>query len=237
MGVGDLISGDGLGAIVSLLVVLGVLAFLLVLGVVGVVVILVVANRAEPDPSGRRPFSVYLFAVSFITLWTAVLGAIGFVGSLVQLIGTTRLAGPGIHPVGDAVARGAVLSGIVVVVSLAILVVHLGKGLEYARADGAARGPSGRVGQTYVAAVAFVSVLVFVLSVIVALYAVFKIIAPGVFGAAAGRTGAGRMIIDALWSAAVAIAVAASHRGLLPPGIQVLDLFRGKPPSALPQPE
>jgi hypothetical protein len=212
----------GLFSITGLLV--GALIVGVVFALFGVFVIVVVANRAEPDPHHKRPFTVYLFGVAFITLWTSVIGAIGVVISLVRLIGTTRAVGPAIHPVGDAVARNVVLSLIVLLVSVTIFAVHLGKGLEYARADGAP-GPSTRVAQTYVAAVAFVSILASVVTLIVAIYAIFQLIAPGVFAAGGGRSGAGRTLIDSVYVSAVLAVVLVTHHRLVPPGIQVLDVL------------
>lgn len=217
-------TGNGVSSLAGLMV--GVLAILVVLAVVGIFVVVVVANRAEPDPRGRRPFTVYLFGVSFITLWTAVVGSIGVVVSLVRLIGTSTASGPGIHPVGDAVARNAVLAGLVLVVSLVILVMHLGKGLEYARGEATPTGPSGRVAQTYVAAVAFLSILIFVVAVVVAVYTIFQLIAPGVFAASGGRVTTARSLIDSGYVALVVLAVLVAHRRLVPPGIQVLDLWK-----------
>ena len=69
------------GSLVSVLAVLVLLSF------VAVFVIIVVANRADPDPSGRRPRSVYFFAVSFVTIGTTILGSTVVVVALVQLIG------------------------------------------------------------------------------------------------------------------------------------------------------
>jgi hypothetical protein len=224
MGTSGLLPGSAAvsSSIFGLLV--GALAVVVVLALIGIFVIVVVANRADPDVHGRRPFTVYLFGVAFVTLWSAVIGATGIVLSLVRLIGTTRASGPGLHPVGDAVARDVVLSAIVLVVSVAILAVHLGKGLEYARADGAA-GPSARVAQTYVAAVAFVSVLALVVIVVAVVYSVFQLVAPGVFGAAGGRSGAGRTLIDTVYVSAVLGIVLVAHHRLVPPGIEVLDVL------------
>src|SRR3979490_781720 len=76
----------GLGS--SFGILLGLLGVVVILAIVGVFIIVVAANRAEPDPSGRRPLSVYLFATSFVTLIAAVAGSATVVSSLVQLIGT-----------------------------------------------------------------------------------------------------------------------------------------------------
>ena len=69
------VSGGGFGLLPLAGALIEVLAVLVVLALVGVFVIIVVANRADPDPSGRRPQSVYCFAVSFITLSTSIIGS------------------------------------------------------------------------------------------------------------------------------------------------------------------
>ena len=61
------------GLLITLL--LSLLGLVVILTVVGVLVIVIVSNRADPDPSGRRPLSVYLFGISFVTLLTAVIGS------------------------------------------------------------------------------------------------------------------------------------------------------------------
>ena len=91
------------GLLITLL--LSLLGLVVILTVVGVLVIVIVSNRADPDPTGRRPLSVYLFGISFVTLLAAVIGSVAVVESLVSLIGSS---GPGF---GNAVARGAVLVG------------------------------------------------------------------------------------------------------------------------------
>jgi len=155
-----------------------------------------------------------------------------------RVIGTYTSSGPGIHPVGDAVARNVVLAGLVLLVSLAILVTHLRKGLKYARAEGrptGAAGPSGRVAQTYVAAIAFVAILILVVTVIMTVYALCQIIAPGVFAASGGRVGASRSLIDSAYITLALLVVLAVHRGLVSPGIQVLDVWkRPKTPGSAP---
>jgi hypothetical protein len=238
MGSNGLLSSGSNGVSSLAGVLTGVLAVVVILAIVGIFVIIVVANRAEPDPNGRRPFTVYLFGVSFITLWTAVIGSIGVVTSLVRLIGTTTSSGPGIHPVGDAVARNVVLSGLVLLVSLAILVTHLRRGLEYARAEGrptGAAGPSGRVAQTYVAAIAFVAILILVVTVIVTVYTLFQIAAPGVFAPSRGRVGSAKSLIDSAYITIVLLVVLGVHRGMVAPGIQVLDGWKRRKAPASPE--
>jgi len=201
------------GLLITLL--LSLLGLVVILTVVGVLVIVIVSNRADPDPTGRRPLSVYLFGISFVTLLTAVVGSVAVVASLVSLIGSH---GPG---VGNAVARGAVLGGLITVVSVAVLVVHLRRGLRFAVADGTA-GPSQRIARSYVAAVAFVAVLVLVLSAIAGVYLVFVLAGPGVFGFGVSRTLAGEALIVTGYVAVVAVLIVLTHRNMVSPGLRFL---------------
>ena len=106
---------NGPSIFTTLAEVLGVLA---VLALVGLVMIVIVANRSDPDPTGRRPQSVYLFAVSFVTLVSSVIGSTIVVSALVQLSGPHQtLPGEGPHYIVDSVARTATLGGLITATS------------------------------------------------------------------------------------------------------------------------
>ena len=226
-GPGAVVGGPGLGSLFVVLV--AILGGVLLLAVVGVLVILIVANRADPDASGRRPLSVYLFAMSFVTLLTSVVGSVVVVASLVQLIGShPGVHGPGLHPVGDAAARGAVLGGLITVISLVTMVLHLRRGLAFAEADGAG-GPSQRVARSYVAAVGFLAVLTLVVALVAAIYLVCQIAGPGVFGSAGGRVPPARNLITALYTVDVALVVLWSHRNLTQPGLSLRKVVPAPP--------
>lgn len=64
-----------------------VLLGLIVLG------ILALAGRGETDPTGRRSFAVYLFAVAFVSLFVALIALTGLVSSVVR-IALPEHAGP-----------------------------------------------------------------------------------------------------------------------------------------------
>ncbi|MHB1582629.1 MAG: hypothetical protein ACYCU7_03670 [Acidimicrobiales bacterium] len=200
----------GIGGAAVLAILIGLLALVVALTGIGVFVIVVVANRADPDPSGRRPMSVYLFAISFVSLFATVGGLVAVVASLVELIGG--------HGVADQVARGVLLGGLVAVVSLAVLVVHLGRGLAFARVDPTG-GPSQRVARSYVAAVAFAAVLLLIVATIAVVYLVVDINAPGVFGIG-GTDEAARLLVVAAWLDLIALAILVTHRNLVSPGLR-----------------
>lgn len=216
----------GLGSIVGALVV--VLAVLFFLAMVGVFIIVVVANRADPDPSGRRPQAVYCFAVSFVTVVLSVISSAVVVGAILQLIGSHSSS------ITNTVARTVVLGGLITVVSLALLVTHLRRGLVLARSDAGPADPSRRVGQSYVAAVSFLSVLILLVAAVVAVYLVFALAGPGVFGSLGGRGPALRMLVESIYVGGIALAIIGTHRNLVPPGLSLFGRSNGStapPPS------
>jgi hypothetical protein len=212
-------SGFGLASLAGALV--EILAVVVVMGLVGVFVIIVVANRADPDPSGRRPQTVYNFAVAFVTITTAIIGSAVVVGAVLQLIGSHS------GSITNSVARAALLGGLVTVVSLALLLTHLRRGLALTGADAAAASPSRRVGQSYASAVSFLSILSILVTSVVAVYLIFSLASPGVFGSLGGRTSATRALVEVLYLGLVAVLVLTTHRTLVPPGQPPLDRSAG----------
>jgi hypothetical protein len=222
---------SGVFTIVAL--VLGIVLLLpLIIG--GVFVVVVVANRADPDPSGRRPALVYALGTSFITLFITLFASTAFVASLCRLIGPSHRAALGAesfigidqlgssgahrHALGDSVARAAVLSAIVAIIAGVVCWLHL---RAAARASENARtvDPLARVRSSYVAAVSFVSVLLVVVATIVVIYDIFRGAAPGVF-TASGRGGSVevlRSMIPALYLALAAGAILLTHLRQAPP--------------------
>ncbi len=208
---------QGLGLASLAGIVVDVLAIMILLALVGVLVIVVVANRADPDPSGRRPQSVYFFAVSFVTITTSIIGSTVVVWALVQLIGGHS------GSITNSVARTAVLGGLVTLASLLLLVTHLRRGVALTRADGPSPNPSRRVGQSYVSAVAFLAVLSLLMVTVLGVYLIFAIAGPGVFGSFGGQTAALRTLVVAIYLGWVAVLVLWSHRNLVTPGLSFFD--------------
>jgi hypothetical protein len=214
-------------------IVLEVLFLFVIVAVVGLFIIIVVANRADPDPSGRRPQSVYYFAVSFITLVTTITGSIVIVFSLVQLIGNHA------PHVGNSIARAVVLGGLITLVSGVLLRTHLRRGVSLAGPEAA--NPSRRVAQSYVSAVAFISILIGLVVTIFAVYLLFALGGPGVFGSFGGRTTVLRYLRDAAYIGLVTGIVLQTHRNLVAPGLQLFRAPRVRrtfsdptPPTAAP---
>ncbi|MGA2835387.1 MAG: hypothetical protein ABSF84_02200 [Acidimicrobiales bacterium] len=194
-----------------------VVAVAAVFAAVGIVIIAVVANRAEPDPTGRRPHSVYFFVVSYVTITTAITGSAFAVAALLVLTAHHSSA------VGHVTDRLLLVSLLIMLVSLLVLGAHLRRGLALARTDDSPSGPSRRVGQSYVSVVAFVSILVVLAASVVAIYMVFAIAAPGTFGSIGGRGWAARVLVESLYLVVVAAVVIWRHSSLLAPGLGILS--------------
>jgi hypothetical protein len=198
---------------------IAVSVFFGLIAVLGIFVVIVVANRADPDPSGRRPLAAYLFGVSFLSVFVALVASSAIVLGLVQLIGShSGVSGVSLHPVGDAVARVVVLSGLIFLAAIVLLWTHLRRGLSLPEWMQGQPGPVGRVVRSYIASVSFVSVLIAASSVVAFVYEVLRILAPGVFELSGSRVSAARTLIVTLYVAFAAIAIVLVHLRLLPAG-------------------
>jgi len=224
----------GLGGLSLALVVL---AIVLSLSSIGVLVILIVANRADPDPTGRRPQSVYFFGVSFVTLLVAIVASTAMVADILQRIGSQAIAT-------NAFARTLLISALITLVSVTLLVTHLRRGVALATAAPQPADPSLRVGQSYVGAVSFVAVLTLLGVAVLVIYLVFALLGPGVFGSFGGRTQAFRLLIDAVYLGVILVVVLRTHADLVPPGLHIVGGRSGRgggpghaaPPPAPPAP-
>ena len=208
-------SGLAIGSFAGTLV--EILAIASMAALVGIIIIAVVANRADPDPTGRRPQSVYYFVVSFVAITTAIVGSALFVASLLWL--TAHHSSSTDH----AVDRLMLVSALIFLVGTGLLVSHLRRGLALARAEGTPAGPSHRIGQSYVSIVAFVSILVLLVIGVFTIYLLFAIASPATFGSFGGRSDSVRILLESVYLDAVAIIVLWTHGSLLTPR---LGLFR-----------
>ena len=81
--------------------------------------------------------------------------------------------------------------------------------------------------QSYVSAVAFLSVLILLVVTILAVYLVFALGGPGVFGRFGGRTSTVRDLIDVVYIGLVAGTVLLTHRNLVKPGLRFFGKANG----------
>jgi hypothetical protein len=191
-------------------ILLGVFAVVFVLGLlIMFFVIVVVANRAEPDPRGLRPFTVYLFGMSFLMLNLAFEGTVLIVMSLLSFMGPHGL------PIADSVARQCVVGGIIVIIAGATLRYHLKRALLIARGDPTVDGPNARILHTYVSIVSFNYFLGLIVILGVAIYFVFQLIGPGIFGGGT-RLSTVQDLLDAAYVMLASGGIVVTHSRLAP---------------------
>jgi hypothetical protein len=177
-------------------------------------IILIVANRAEPDPRGQRSHSVYLFGMSFVTLQLTFAGSVVIVTSIFSVIA------PHVEPLTNSIARSIVIGGLLVVLFGAVLLLHLGRGIEVARGDGEVSGPNLRVMQSYAGVVGFIYLLQLIVSLAVGIYLVFALIAPGVFGSlGSSRSGTVAMLLNLLYIILASGYILMAHSSLGPTSV------------------
>ena len=175
-----------------------------------VLIIVIVANRAEPDPRGLRPHSVYLFGMSFVTLQLTYAGLILIATSLFSLIA------PHDSPMNNTIAREVVVGALFVVIAGGAWVGHVTRGIAVARGEDSV-GPNARVMKSYAGVVGFIYFLQVIFAFGISIYLLLSLIAPGVFGSiGSSRSGTLAALLDALWIMFISGVTVAIHSSLGP---------------------
>jgi hypothetical protein len=166
------------------------------------------ADRREPDPTGRRPYAVYLFVVTFISTFVVLFAATAVVSSLADLAlpeggrpWAVSLPEEGPPPAVPAEgselprvaelrpfdpdrerARDAVRAGLVGLVAAVVLAFHVRRIAALGGEGLLTADPVRRTYTVYLYAVCLVSVLIVLGAGSAALYALVRIAFPGVTG-------------------------------------------------------
>lgn len=207
----------------------------LISGLLIVLVIIIVANRAEPDPRGMRPQTVYLFGMSFVTLQFTFGGSVLIMTALFSLIAPHG-------PMGNGVAREVVVGGLFVVIGGSTWVLHLRRGIETANGDSGPVQPNTRVMNSYAGVVAFIYLIELIVSFGVAVYLLFALIGPGVFGSiGSSRSGTLSLLLDLTYIMVASAVILIIHSNLgpsvfpsRPRGQAAAPAAPAAPPSAAP---
>jgi hypothetical protein len=215
MGITTALLGDEVAGIVMLIV--GILLLPVTL------VIVVIANRADPDATGKRPLAAYLFGGSFFTLWLTYIGALTIVTALVSLIGKQTYYGfsPEKHPFGDAAIRDCTIGALLLIIAGVLHEVHLRRGLALAEGETSPASPTVRLIGSYVAVTSFISMLIGAIGLIVTLYTVFGLIAPGVYQAST-RTDSLKGLLTGLAVVIFALIIFIRSQGLVSSDMRLL---------------
>jgi hypothetical protein len=176
-------------------------------------IILIVANRAEADSRGMRPFTVYLFAMTFVTLMLAYAGLTLIVTSLLSFVS------PHDSPIGTDVGRNCVIGGLFLLIAGATMMYHSRQGLAAARGDDRVDGPNARVLHSYIGVVSFVFFLSAMFALGFSLYSVFELIRPGVFGGGGSRTATLNQMLDFVYLLVASMSIVMYTWRQAPPGM------------------
>jgi len=206
-----------------------VVVILLPVLLLGVLLIVIVANRSEPDPTGRRPFVVYYLAVSFISVFAVLFSTYAALASLLSLAGNPAANG-------DSVARVVVLALIVALFTGLLLATHLRRGLDLARLGADATDPSVRVLCSYVGAVSFLVVLIFVVSMVGAVDSLVRASDRNVFNPGGSTSSALRTVADFAYLALASAAIFYGHFRLTPRHLGPFGMRRPGTPASPPRP-
>jgi hypothetical protein len=204
-----------------------------VIGVLGLLVlplvILLVANRAEPDSRGMRPFVVYLFGMSFVTLQLTYGGLTMIVTALLSYIT------PHQEPLTNGIASEIVIGGLFVVIAGGVLRFHLTQGMRVASADGRVDGPNARVMHSFLGVVSFSYLISAMVTFGVAVYLIFELIGPGVFGGGGSKAATVNVLLDFAYLCITSIVIVGLCWRHAPVG--ALRRPKASSPLAVPTPE
>jgi hypothetical protein len=149
--------------------------------------------------------------MSFVSLQLTFAGSVLIVTSIFSVIA------PHFTPLTNSIARSVVIGGLLVVLFGATLLLHLGRGIETARGDGGVTGPNPRVMQSYAGVVSFIYLLQLMFSLAVAVYLLFALVAPGVFGSlGSNRSGTLAMLLDLVYVVLASGFILMAHSSLGP---------------------
>ncbi len=228
-----------LGATSLIETVVGIVAFVALFGILAMLFIVVVGNRSEQDPTGSRTIAAYLFSASFLFLWIAYFGVVVAANSLINLIGSHPDSSLGTlssnslpifftsYSYRDAAIRACVLGAILVALAGGAFLAHLRRGTGLADAETNPSGPTKRVMRSYVALVSFISILVVVLALAVAVWMAFGLLSPTIFLANSSRTVTLRGILEALVLVLLAGGIFSVHQRFAPEGLRLFSSLGG----------
>jgi hypothetical protein len=176
--------------------------FVLPIGLLVLVVLVLAGGRGEVDDTGRRTYALYIAVVSFVALFTAVVAFTALVNAVMDKVVDEPERGDRVEDVAeesgidieidagaggdenDRIAREAIQAGLVGAVALGILAFHLRRRHDLVVPADFSGSAAWRVDRAYLYAVCFTAVVIFLFATSIGLYAVFRVIAPGVTGGA-----------------------------------------------------
>ena len=149
---------------------------LIAVGVLVIVaaILILAAGRRDDDVGSTRAQTRYVGTISIITLFVTLLAFYGVVRALTEFIVDGHED--------NAIYRDALNNGLVMLAAGVVFVFHYRRSEALAPAGKLARGATGSVARATLYGVCFVAAVLAFLAAAKAVYGIFQIIAPGVFG-------------------------------------------------------
>lgn len=155
-----------------------------------------VAGRREPDPTGRRPYGVYLAIVAFIALFVLLFSSTFAVAALAEIINDPEFAERG----------GAVLSGLIALAAALVLLFHTRRQRALAAEPNAEPRSTYQV---YLYAVCLLTILTALVTAALTVFALVRLVFPGAVGN--GGEGGSVPLITTAYLTVVASAIFLAH--------------------------
>ena len=144
-------------------------------------ILILVSGRRDDDAGGTRTQMRYVGTISIVTLFAALFAFFAVAQALTGFIVDGHSD--------NNIYRTALNSGLTMLAAGAVFVFHYRRAKALAPVGSLARGATGAAARAALYGVCFVAAVVAISAATKAVYGVFQIIAPGVFGGGAGPGG------------------------------------------------
>jgi hypothetical protein len=177
---------------------------LVILALIVFAIVALVTGRRDPDPSGSRPYTIYLVLIIFFSMFTALFALTSMASNIAKIpqshtsqtrcsvIGGASVCPPigalsGYQPLvrvnsydpAKQATASAVEAALVALVAIGVLWFHVVRLRELVQDPAFNRSAGRRTYQVYLHAVTFTAAAIFIFAAAATLYAIFRIAAPG----------------------------------------------------------